>query len=137
MKTQNIIIGILVIIIAVILYLWLSSPGATGNTGNMNNMQQTAQKDRKVLYWRAPMNPNEVYDHPGKSKMGMDLVPVYEDEATGGGVVTINGTVQQNMNVKTAVVEEKNLSSQVTTNGILQVDEQREFIVTTKVSGWV
>jgi Cu(I)/Ag(I) efflux system membrane fusion protein len=136
-KTQNIIIGILVAIIAVILFLWLSSPATVGNADNMNNMKQTAQKDRKVLYWRAPMNPNEVYDHPGKSKMGMDLVPVYEDEATGGGVVTINGTVQQNMNVKTAVVEEKNLSSQVTTNGILQVDEQREFIVTTKVSGWV
>jgi Cu(I)/Ag(I) efflux system membrane fusion protein/cobalt-zinc-cadmium efflux system membrane fusion protein len=83
------------------------------------------------------MNPNEVYDHPGKSKMGMDLVPVYEDEASNGGVVTINGTVQQNMNVKTAVVQRKVLSSQVVTNGILQTDEQKEYIVTTKVSGWI
>ena len=137
-KTQNIIIGILVIIIAVILYLWLSSPGGTVNANQMNdNSQQTAQKDRKVLYWRASMNPDEVYDHPGKSKMGMDLVPVYEDEGSGSGVVTISGALQQNMNVKTAVVEEKDLSSRVTTNGILQTDEQKEFIVTTKVSGWV
>lgn len=36
---------------------------------------------RKVLYWQAPMDPTEIYDRPGKSKMGMDLVPVYEDEA--------------------------------------------------------
>lgn len=36
--------------------------------------------DRKILYWRAPMDPMEIYEEPGKSKMGMDLVPVYEDE---------------------------------------------------------
>jgi len=136
-KTQNIIIGILIAIIAVITYLWLSSSNS-GNADNMaGNTAQTTQKDKKVLYWRAPMNPNEVYDKPGKSKMGMDLVPVYEDEATGGGVVSISGTIQQNMNVKTAVVEEKGLSSLVVTNGILQTDEQKEYVVTTKVSGWV
>ncbi len=99
--------------------------------------KQITQKERKVLYWRAPMNPSEVYNHPGKSKMGMDLVPVYEDEASGNGIVTISGAVQQNMNVKTAVVEDKDLSSQVVTNGILTVDEQNEYMVTTRVSGWV
>jgi Cu(I)/Ag(I) efflux system membrane fusion protein/cobalt-zinc-cadmium efflux system membrane fusion protein len=36
--------------------------------------------ERKIAYWRAPMNPTEIYDKPGKSAMGMDLVPVYEDE---------------------------------------------------------
>ncbi len=137
MKTQNIIIGILVIIIGVLLYLWLSNSGSSSAANMDNNSGQTAEKERKVLFWRAPMNPNEVYDHPGKSKMGMDLVPVYEDEASGGGVVTISGAVQQNMNVKTAVVEEKNLSSQVITNGILQTDEEKEYVVTTKVSGWI
>jgi Cu(I)/Ag(I) efflux system membrane fusion protein len=136
-KTQNIIIGILVIIITVLLYLWLSKSGSIAADNMNNSLHQTAQKERKILYWRAPMNPNEVYDHPGKSKMGMDLVPVYEDEASNGGVVTINGTVQQNMNVKTAVVQRKVLSSQVVTNGILQTDEQKEYIVTTKVSGWI
>jgi Cu(I)/Ag(I) efflux system membrane fusion protein/cobalt-zinc-cadmium efflux system membrane fusion protein len=41
-------------------------------------MQMTG--DREILYWRAPMDPTEIYDEPGKSKMGMDLVPVYADE---------------------------------------------------------
>ncbi len=137
MKIQNIIIGILVIIIAVISYLWLRSSGNNSSSAMNNSSTQTAQKERKVLYWRAPMNPSEVYDHPGKSKMGMDLVPVYEDEASGNGIVTISGAVQQNMNVKTAVVENKDLSSQVVTNGILTVNEQNEYMVTTRVSGWV
>ncbi|NOX89362.1 MAG: efflux RND transporter periplasmic adaptor subunit [Calditrichaeota bacterium] len=39
------------------------------------------KKKGKILYWRAPMDPTEIHDKPGKSKMGMDLIPVYEDEA--------------------------------------------------------
>ena len=93
--------------------------------------------ERKILYWRAPMDPNEVYDHPGKSKMGMDLVPVYEDEAGSSGVVKIDGTVQQNMNVKISAVEEKELSGKIVTNGVLTTDERNEYIVTTKVNGWI
>ncbi|MCB9208512.1 MAG: efflux RND transporter periplasmic adaptor subunit [Ignavibacteriales bacterium] len=93
--------------------------------------------ERKILYWRAPMDPNEIYDEPGKSKMGMDLVPVYEDEAGASGVVTIDGAVQQNMNVKISSVEEKELSNKIITNGVLTTDERKEYIVTTKVNGWI
>jgi RND family efflux transporter MFP subunit len=40
-----------------------------------------AKKERKILYWVAPMNPAYRSSKPGKSPMGMDLVPVYEGEA--------------------------------------------------------
>jgi Cu(I)/Ag(I) efflux system membrane fusion protein/cobalt-zinc-cadmium efflux system membrane fusion protein len=93
--------------------------------------------ERKIIYWRAPMDPNEIYDEPGKSKMGMDLVPVYEDEAAGSGIVTIDPEVQQNMNIKTAVVHAKELSSKLITNGVLQTNEKSEYIVTTRIDGWV
>ena len=95
------------------------------------------KKEKKILYWRAPMNPNEIYDKPGKSNMGMDLVPVYEDEASSTGIITINGAVQQNMNVKTAVVEVRELNPQVITNGILALNEKTDYIATTRVNGWV
>ena len=36
--------------------------------------------ERQVAYWRAPMNPQEIYDQPGTRAMGMELIPVYEDE---------------------------------------------------------
>ena len=42
-----------------------------------------------------PMNPMEIYDAPGKSKMGMDLVPVYEDELVGGVDIKIDPVVEQ------------------------------------------
>jgi Cu(I)/Ag(I) efflux system membrane fusion protein/cobalt-zinc-cadmium efflux system membrane fusion protein len=93
--------------------------------------------ERKILYWRAPMDPNEIYDHPGKSKMGMDLVPVYEDEAGSSGIVTIDPAVVQNMNVKTEKVKSMRLSNIVVTNGILTTNEQTDYIVTTRVNGWI
>ena len=36
--------------------------------------------ERKILYWTDPMIPGDRSDRPGKSPMGMDRVPVYEDE---------------------------------------------------------
>jgi len=42
--------------------------------------KQTDETEKKILYWRAPMDPNYISDKPGKSPMGMDLVPVYVDE---------------------------------------------------------
>ena len=96
------------------------------------------QKDKgKILYWRAPMDPNEIYNHPGKSKMGMDLVPVYADEASGSGIVTIDPAVEQNMNVKIETVQKKNLSGIVVTNGVLSINETNQYVVTTRIAGWI
>ena len=45
--------------------------------------QQSASSDeRKVLYWYEAMNPQHHYDKPGKARDGMDLVPMYADQAT-------------------------------------------------------
>ena len=36
--------------------------------------------ERKILYWADPMLPGDRSDRPGKSPMGMERVPVYEDQ---------------------------------------------------------
>ncbi|MDH4018713.1 MAG: efflux RND transporter periplasmic adaptor subunit [Xanthomonadales bacterium] len=36
--------------------------------------------EKEILYWVAPMDPDYRRDEPGKSPMGMDLVPVYAEE---------------------------------------------------------
>ncbi|ABM03190.1 efflux transporter, RND family, MFP subunit [Psychromonas ingrahamii 37] len=41
--------------------------------------QKTAEPE--VLYWVAPMDANYQRDKPGKSPMGMDLVPVYAEKS--------------------------------------------------------
>lgn len=95
-------------------------------------------KERKILYWRAPMDPTEIYDKPGKSKMGMDLVPVYEGEEAGGaGSITIDGALQQNMNLRVANVERRDISRVIRAYGKVTYAEDKEFAVNTKVSGWI
>jgi len=54
------------------------------------------QGERKIKYWRAPMDPTYISDKPGKSPMGMDLIPVYEDKIA-EGAITIDPVTVQNM----------------------------------------
>ena len=41
---------------------------------------ESTSQSKEPLYWVAPMDPNYRKDGPGKSPMGMDLVPVYEGQ---------------------------------------------------------
>src|SRR5512133_4018029 len=40
-----------------------------------------ASGERKVKYYRSTMMPGETSPAPGKDSMGMEMVPVYEDQA--------------------------------------------------------
>ncbi|NOY69549.1 MAG: efflux RND transporter periplasmic adaptor subunit [Deltaproteobacteria bacterium] len=93
--------------------------------------------ERKIAYWRAPMNPTEIYDKPGKSAMGMDLVPVYEDAAAGGSDISIDPTTQQNMGIRTAIVQKGPLTHTLRTYGHITYDETRVTRINPKFSGWI
>jgi len=93
--------------------------------------------ERKILYWKAPMNPTEIYDRPGKSAMGMDLVPVYEDEVSGGVEISVDPVTQQNMGVRTVRVESGPLVNRIRTYGHITYDETRTAQVSPKISGWI
>lgn len=92
--------------------------------------------ERKIKYWKAPMDPTYIRDEPGKSPMGMDLVPVYEDEG-GGSTISIDPVVQQNMGVRTAPVELRDLHRTVSTVGVVAYDEPQQFSVNAKIDGWI
>ena len=93
--------------------------------------------ERKVLYWRAPMDPNYRSDKPGKSPMGMDLVPVYEDEAGVDGGVRVSQSFLQNFAVRTAVVTRGTLPISIRTVGVLAHNEEKVVSVNTKFDGWI
>ncbi|GBD95097.1 cation efflux system protein CusB precursor [bacterium BMS3Abin05] len=109
------------------------------STGKMPVEKSKAKKKGKILYWQAPMDPTEVYDHSGKSKMGMDLIPVYEADikAGKGGTITIDPVTVQNMGVRMMKVRRKDFSREVRTIGSVTYNEQKISIVTTKISGWI
>lgn len=93
--------------------------------------------ERKIAYWRAPMDPSYTSDKPGKSPMGMDLVPVYEDELSQSGTVRIDPVTVQNIGVKTGRVERRLLDRRVRTVGRVDYDETRITDINSKVAGWV
>ena len=96
-----------------------------------------ATGEKKIKYWQAPMDPTFIRDEPGKSPMGMDLVPVYENEATGGAMISIDPATIQNMGVRTAAVTRGNLSRTIRTVGLVSYEESKQYVVNVKVAGWV
>jgi len=96
------------------------------------------EETREILYWVAPMDPNFRRDEPGKSPMGMDLVPVYADEAKGqSGVVVIDPTMVNNLGVRTAIAQRGSLPRRIETVGYVSYDEDTLQHVHTRVDGWI
>jgi Cu(I)/Ag(I) efflux system membrane fusion protein/cobalt-zinc-cadmium efflux system membrane fusion protein len=97
--------------------------------------------EREIVFYRNPMDPTITSPVPAKDEMGMDYVPVYADEvdqAMGAGTtVQIDPAVVQNMNVQTALVEQRDLTHEIRTVGYLEYDQERMVTVTTKYTGWV
>ncbi|MCZ6809714.1 MAG: heavy metal-binding domain-containing protein, partial [Proteobacteria bacterium] len=90
---------------------WSFGPGFSAET-------ESAVAEREILYWKAPMDPNFRSDEPGKSPMGMDLVPVYagagdDDES----IVIISPQVVNNLGVRTEQARYSVLSRRIDTVG--------------------
>ena len=97
----------------------------------------STSEENKIAYWKAPMNPTEIYEKPGKSAMGMDLVPVYENEVSGGVQISIDPVTVQNMGVRTAIVKTSSLDHTIRTFGHITYDETKIYKINPRYSGWV
>ncbi|MEJ2032268.1 MAG: efflux RND transporter periplasmic adaptor subunit [Deltaproteobacteria bacterium] len=99
--------------------------------------EQKEKKKRKILYWVAPMDPTYIRDKPGKSPMGMDLVPVYADEVSAGPTIRIDPVTIQDMGIQTAPVERETLVREIRTVGIVTYKEPQQYSINSKIGGWV
>ncbi len=129
------IVTVILVIIALAAGAWIgisftgSAPDADGSTGKK-------EEEKEILYWVAPMNPSFKSDKPGKSPMGMDLVPVYKDAGEGDGV-RINPAVQNNLGVRTAEAEVRPLWRRIEATGIVGFNETLISHITVRVQGWI
>lgn len=114
-----------------------SEPASEGATNNASEMGDRASREREILYWVAPMDPTFKRDKPGKSPMGMDLVPVYADEAGGGDKVEIDPVVVQNLGVRTAKAERGKLWRRIDTVGYVDYDERHISHIHLRTDGWI
>ena len=113
-------------------WAWTSCPST-------RTRRRATPAERKIKYWRAPMDPTYIRDKPGKSPMGMDLVPVYEDEdtPTPPGFVQIDPAFVQTIGVQTADVKRADIPLTIRTVGTLGYNDEQVSWVTTKYDGWI
>ena len=95
---------------------------------------------RKILYYRHPMGQPDISPVPKKDTMGMDYIPVYEDESRGipsqvrgHATVPIPPEKQQLIGVKLGKVEKSVLAKEIRTVGRVAYDPvlytaQQEFL---------
>ncbi|MFQ5328627.1 MAG: efflux RND transporter periplasmic adaptor subunit [Thermodesulfobacteriota bacterium] len=114
-------------------------PGAASPTTSTGNGVTMEKAGKKVKYWQAPMDPTYIRNEPGKSPMGMDLIPVYEgdDEQMEAGTVRIDPVTAQNIGVRVTKVAKQVLTKTIRTVGRVDYDEKRVHHVNTKIEGWV
>jgi Cu(I)/Ag(I) efflux system membrane fusion protein len=106
------------------------SPGTHANT------------ERKAKFYRSPMSPAQTSLDPRKDEMGMDYVPVYDDEGdasdvAGLAVIRIDPTQQQLIGLRTAEVQAGTVGGTWTTVGRVVADETRVRKVNVKIAGYV
>lgn len=119
---------LLVLVAALLAYVLVGGGGS--------HQAQTDSSGRRILYWYDPMVPQEHYPGPGKSSMNMDLVPKYADESAQGGV-TVSPTVMQNLGIRLARVEVRDISPLIRSVGHVDFDQRLITQVQTLTPGFV
>lgn len=92
----------------------------------------------RILYYHDPMVPASKFDKPAKSPfMDMMLVPVYGQNESDQGKVTVSPRIQQNLGVRTASVTEGTLSPSLSAVGSIAFNERDQAIVQARATGYV
>ena len=107
--------------------------------GAASSASTSASGERKVKYYKSTMAPGEIRQTPGKDSMGMEMVPVYQDEAAAAEsqTIAIDPVTTQNMGIRTALVTRGPLHRTIRTVGTIDYNETALQDVTTKIRGWI
>jgi Cu(I)/Ag(I) efflux system membrane fusion protein len=99
--------------------------------------------ERKIVFYRSPMDARQTSHQPRKDEMGMEYLPVYLDELQGSGpvaglvTVKIDPARQQLIGLVTAQVTLGSIGGALRTTGRVAVDETRIHRVNVKFGGFV
>jgi RND family efflux transporter MFP subunit len=99
--------------------------------------------ERRILFYRHPMNPSIHSDKPAKDDMGMDYIPVYTEQAQGTSsvpgraAVTIPPERAQLLGIRSEPVTASVSGGTLRTVGRVAIDERRREVVQTKYEGYV
>jgi len=114
---------------------------------SVNKSTTAAKKERKILYYRNPMNPEVTSPVPMKDSMGMDYVPVYatpagrqEEETSSRAGFYMSQDKQQLIGLTKEKIQKRELTHQILTVGKVAYDPalyvaQEEYLQALKTQG--
>lgn len=118
---------------------WWGARSSTSAVKSSDIVLRKADIKGKILYYRNPMGLPDTSPVPKKDPMGMDYLPVYEDEepASGNSVVKISPEKIQKLGMRTEVVARRELTRTLRAVATVQADERRLHTVAPKFEGWI
>ena len=111
----------------------------------VGSLEAASEKaERKILFYRSPMDPSIHSDTFTRDSMGMDFIPVYEDEVeaptsnvVGRAAVVIPADRRQLLGVQSELLKRAPLSRAIRTVGRVAPDERLVHHVHTKYDGFI
>jgi Cu(I)/Ag(I) efflux system membrane fusion protein len=112
---------------------------ATGVCAQAIAADDMAKSDgsKRIKFYRNPMGLPDTSPTPKKDSMGMDYIPVYDDEDAEGTTVKISLGKVQKTGVRSEQVEKRVLNVPVRAPATIQLDERRASIVSFRFEGFV
>lgn len=114
-------------------YYWGNAQTQAGST----DTPSASPSQGKILYYRNPMGLPDTSPTPKQDSMGMDYIPVYENDADTQGLVRVDNRQAQLLGVQTHRVQAQSLGRELRALGSLQVDETRLSNIGTAFDGIV
>jgi len=110
-----------------------------------HKVSPSSGSERKILFYRNPMDPSISSPVPARDEMGMEYVPVYADEVSpaekkevkGFATVTIDEKGIYLSGVQVAEAVRQPMEGDIRAVGMVKADETRMRHVHTKSSGWI
>jgi Cu(I)/Ag(I) efflux system membrane fusion protein len=99
------------------------------------------EKVRKIRFYRNPMGLADTSPTPKQDSMGMDYIPVYEEEEestpTSANQLKFSAEKIQKMGVRTEAAALRVLDKVVRASGRIEPDERRSYTIAPKFEGYV
>jgi len=97
-----------------------------------------AGSERKIRLYRNPMGLPDTSPVPKKDSMGMDYIPVYEDDDQGDdNTIKVSVDRVQRSGVRTEKVQLRTLVRPVRAPGTVRIDERKQTVVTLRAEGYI
>lgn len=116
-------------------YWWGHSDGIGGHEPAAEN--GASGQPRRILYYRNPMGHDDTSPVPKKDPMGMDYIPVYDDDMSEGPQVRISPNRLQTLGVETEPAASRTMAHTIRAVGTVEASERGLYTVSPKFEGWI